>query len=39
MEKKTKIVAIVIGAVGSVSKRSEDFLKILDIESLNISLS
>ena len=35
-KKKTKMVPVVIGALGSISKRLDGFLQILDIEALNI---
>ena len=35
-KKKTKMVAVVIGALGSISKKLDGFLQILDIEALNI---
>ena len=35
-KKKTKMVPVVIGALGSISKRLGNFLEILDIKALNI---
>jgi len=33
-----KIVPIVVGALGSISKQLDDFLKVLDLEHLNTYL-
>jgi len=37
-QKRTVIVPVVIGALGSISKRLKSFLELLDIESLNTYL-